>query len=334
MSTMRNLLRNGDLPSILQRLSDPEEMSELVMSSQSSSPNPTGTHVFFYDAVEPATVATLVKDLRVTANTILKAFVDWEVPAPPINLHINSDGGDFMSGIAGGETIRRLKLPVHTHIEGGAASASTILSVSGSHRTITKNSFILIHQIKAGFWGKTDELEEHHANIDKFMAFLCDFYTEKAKVPKGKIKELLKHDLWFNADEALKYGLETVFPTHLHIHSYGGELLAGLSGADSILSQNVHTHIEGGAASSVCGKHRTITPHSFMLIHQLSTGFWGKYMDIEDFKGSMDRFMDSVINIYDKQAKFPKVKLKEVLRHDLWFSAEEALKFGLVDEIK
>ena len=44
--------------------------------------------------------------------------------------------------------------------------------------------------------------------------------------------------------------------------------------------------------------------------------------------------MDSVINIYDKQAKFPKVKLKEVLRHDLWFSAEEALKFGLVDEIK
>lgn len=141
------------------------------------------------------------------------------------------------------------------------------------------------------------------------------------------------------AKKALDLGLDTVFPIHLHIHSYGGELLAGLSGADSILSQNVHTHIEGGAASaatllSVCGSHRTITPHSFMLIHQLSTGFWGKYMDIEDFKGSTDRFMASVIDIYDSRSKLPKAKLKEVLKHDLWFSAEEALKFGLVDEIK
>lgn len=205
---MRNLLRNGDLPEFLKRLADPEEMSELIMSpSGSSSPGPTGTHVYFYDAVEPNTVVTLVKDLRVTATTILKAFVDWEVPAPPINLHINSDGGDFMAGIAGGDTIRKSKLPVHTHIEGGAASAATILSVSGAHRTITKNSFILIHQIKAGFWGKTDELEDHHANIDKFMAFLCDFYVERTKIPKNKIKELLRHDLWFSADEALKFSL-------------------------------------------------------------------------------------------------------------------------------
>ena len=44
------------------------------------------------------------------------------------------------------DLIKRIKSPVHTHVEGLAASAATLLSIAGDHRTMTKNSMMLIHQ--------------------------------------------------------------------------------------------------------------------------------------------------------------------------------------------
>lgn len=111
-----------------------------------------------------------------------------------------------------------------------------------------------------------------------------------------------------------------IIPIHLHIHSYGGEVLAGLAGS-GIISQNyVHTH-------------RTITAQSFILIHQLSAGFWGKHAEIEDWQKNMNRFMEVITHLYSQRTKLPKTKLQGILKHDLWFTAKEALEYGLVDEI-
>ena len=43
--------------------------------------------------------------------------------------------------------------------------------------------------------------------------------------------------------------------------------------------------------------------------------------------------METIRSIYSKHTKIPKKKLDEILDHDLWLSAEECLKYGLVDEI-
>ena len=70
----------------------------------------------------------------------------------------------------------------------------------------------------------------------------------------------------------------------IHINSEGGDLFAGLSMSDAIriCKVPVTTIIEGEAASaatiiSVVADKRMITKNSHMLIHQMSTSFWGKY---------------------------------------------------------
>ena len=72
-------------------------------------------------------------------------------------------------------------------------------------------------------------------------------------------------------------------PIYLHINSYGGSVFAALSVIDTIQYNPVpvYTIIEGAAVSaatmiSVHGKKRYITKSGHMLIHQLSSGFWGK----------------------------------------------------------
>lgn len=126
----------------------------------------------------------------------------------------------------------------------------------------------------------------------------------------------------------------------LYINSYGGSVHAGFSSVDYILKSRVPvtTIIDGCAASaatimSVCGAHRKMNKHAYMLIHQLSSGMWGKYQEMQDKMENCDRFMEMIVEVYKEHTKIPKKELNNILKHDLWWDAATCLKYGLVDEI-
>lgn len=126
----------------------------------------------------------------------------------------------------------------------------------------------------------------------------------------------------------------------LHINSYGGSLFAGLATVDTIRSLNaeVHSIIDGAAASAAtiistsCAK-RSIGKYSKMLIHQLSSGMYGKYNELEDDMENNKHLMETIKAIYKAHTKVPMKKLDEILKHDLWFDSKTCLSLGLVDEI-
>ena len=105
------------------------------------------------------------------------------------------------------DVILNSKIPIHTIVEGCAASAGTIISVVGEKRFITKHSRMLIHQLSSGVWGKMEEINDHHCNSIKLMETIKSIYAEHAKFSPKKLKKILKKDIWLNAEECLKYGL-------------------------------------------------------------------------------------------------------------------------------
>lgn len=126
----------------------------------------------------------------------------------------------------------------------------------------------------------------------------------------------------------------------LHINSYGGELLAGFSSLDVIKYNKVPivSIIEGCAASaatlmSVVASERYISPHAYMLIHQLRGGVWGKYSDMEEDMENSERFMEMIYDIYLKHTKIKKMELKKILKKDVWWDSDTCIKKGLVDGI-
>jgi|TARA_Y100000361_G_scaffold110340_1_gene100390 ATP-dependent protease ClpP protease subunit len=166
------------------------------------------------------------------------------------------------------------------------------------------------------------------------------YYTE---VSRGKNLSLnmkieeLSNDL-VNRMRTLR--LEDPGKIYLHINSYGGSVFAGFSSVDYIMNSTVPvvSVIEGCAASaatimSVVASHRQINKHAYMLIHQLSSGMWGKYQEQKDAMENNDRLMKMIIEIYEEHTKIPKKELNKLLKHDLWWDAETCLKYGLVDEI-
>jgi|TARA_B110000495_G_C22874050_1_gene509739 ATP-dependent protease ClpP protease subunit len=139
---------------------------------------------------------------------------------------------------------------------------------------------------------------------------------------------------------AVKLGMDTPPPIHLHINSYGGSVFAGFSSIDYIMKSKtpVYTYIDGCAASagtlmSVCGVKRFIGENAYMLVHQLSSGLFGKFQEMEDDMKNSQSLMARIKEIYETKTKIPKTKMDALLKHDLWWDAKTCLKYGLVDEI-
>ena len=44
-------------------------------------------------------------------------------------------------------------------------------------------------------------------NNDRLMSLIKDIYIEHTKIPRRKLNEMLKKDLWFDAETCLEYGL-------------------------------------------------------------------------------------------------------------------------------
>jgi ATP-dependent Clp protease protease subunit len=127
---------------------------------------------------------------------------------------------------------------------------------------------------------------------------------------------------------------------HLRMHSYGGDVLAGLASVDTIrsLKTKVYTYVEGAAASaatiiSIAGKKRHIGKNSFMLIHQLSSVCAGTFERLEDEQENNRRMMNTIKSLYKEYTKIPMKELDNILKRDIWFDAATCLKYGLVDEV-
>jgi len=168
----------------------------------------TNNRIYYYSEVSRQKILVLNKSLRNLNDNLLNQaqLLGLDEPAN-IYLHVNSFGGSVFAGLSAVDYVKSCEVPVVTIVEGCAASAATLFSVVGTHRQIRSNAFMLIHQISSGMWGKYEELKDSIDNCDLFMQIIKDIYNEHTKIPKKKLKEILKHDLWFDAETCLEYGL-------------------------------------------------------------------------------------------------------------------------------
>jgi ATP-dependent protease ClpP protease subunit len=126
----------------------------------------------------------------------------------------------------------------------------------------------------------------------------------------------------------------------LFLHSEGGDAYAGLSGMNHIECARVpiHTIADGLVASAatfllLAGSTRYSMRHSSVLIHQMSTGFWGKYADMIDEMQNTHQLMDAFRRIYTSKTKIRKKKLETILNKELTMTASQCLEFGITDAI-
>lgn len=164
-------------------------------------------HIYFYSHVYQTEVLQLNRKIKELDNDLLYQAKIQERDPASIFLHINSNGGSLFAGLAAMDTVLSCHVPVTTIVDGCCASAATFISIVGSERRIPKHGFMLIHQLSGVSWGKFRELQDDHENFNKLMDTIRQIYTTNTNIPPERIDEILDHDLWFDADQCLEYGL-------------------------------------------------------------------------------------------------------------------------------
>ncbi len=130
-----------------------------------------------------------------------------KIEPKPITLYITSNGGLVYQVFGAIDTIRGMKVPVNTVCKGFVASAGTLLSLAGKKRSITESSYMLIHELRAGHWGKFTHLSESLDNSKQLMEHIKSYYLARTKMTSEELDEQLKKDVSWNAQMCLEKGL-------------------------------------------------------------------------------------------------------------------------------
>jgi ATP-dependent Clp endopeptidase proteolytic subunit ClpP len=125
----------------------------------------------------------------------------------PILLYITTHGGLVHAALSVVDTIESLKVPVHTVVSGYVASAGTLISLAGAKRYMTPNAFMMVHEIRSGFWGKYSDARVEYENVTKLMEHIIRYYIAKTKLTREKLTEMLRTDTDLTVGECLELGL-------------------------------------------------------------------------------------------------------------------------------
>jgi ATP-dependent Clp endopeptidase proteolytic subunit ClpP len=192
------------------------------------------------------------------------------------------------------------------------------------------------------------EVRQEKRGIEKTDNKYFHFYPFNDAVSGASVKSCI--------DQVTKWmRLDPGCDIEIQFNSPGGEVVVGLALFDFIQTvraagHHVTTSTIGYAASMAgillqAGDRRVMGAESWLMLHEASFGAQGKTGEVEDRVEWIKRVQDRFLDIFaarcqnadpetaTKALKKSQIKTKWT-RTDFWVDSDEALAFGLVDEVR
>ena len=182
----------------------------------------------------------------------------------------------------------------------------------------------------------TEERQLNVAQMDVFSRLMMDRIIFLGTAIDDYTANVIQAQLLF---------LESVDPTkdiQIYLNSPGGSVYAGLGIYDTMqyIQPKVSTICTGLAASMasvlLCAGEkgrRCALPHARVMIHQPMGGADGQATDMEITVREILKLKKELYEIIAKHSGQPFEQVEKDSDRDHWFTAEEALQYGMIDEV-
>jgi len=149
---------------------------------------------------------------RAKAEEVILSLMNLDAKAGnnPIGIRIFSPGGSLMAIMAICDVIKNMRHPVVTVALGEALSGAAVILSSGDQRFIGEHTMVMLHQPMVIFenWESDfDDLREFTLALNKIEDQMYSLLAENTQKSVPAIKEMLKKEKWFTAEEAIEFGL-------------------------------------------------------------------------------------------------------------------------------
>jgi ATP-dependent Clp protease protease subunit len=136
-------------------------------------------------------------------------YLSSEDPEAPIQMYINSPGGQVYSGMAIYDTMQMVPNPIRTLAVGMTASFGTILLTAGTkgQRYALPHATIHMHQPLGGAQGQASDIEIQAREILRLKDRINQILSKHTGQTSKAIEKDTNRDFYMNAEGAVEYGL-------------------------------------------------------------------------------------------------------------------------------
>jgi ATP-dependent protease ClpP protease subunit len=178
---------------------------------------------------------------------------------------------------------------------------------------------------------KETEVNECVKIVGNEILFYGDIDTENALEFVEKFKKL---EIEMLKRKAEFVGYEPQI--RVHIMSGGGDIFSGLNIMNVLERARVKvvTVAQGSCCSAATfmflgGSERRMGSNAYLLIHQISTEFWGNFHDLRNEMKTSEKFMKMLKKMYLSKTEIPEKKFKRLMKKDIYLSPSKCIKYGI-----
>jgi ATP-dependent protease ClpP protease subunit len=195
---MKKLL-NFESPADIRALVSEKIMAEYNPSIRAAESD-TGATISIYETIGE----DIFNGGGMTAKRIAGAL--RSIGNKPIEVNINSVGGNVFEGIAIYNLLAQHSEKVTVNIVGIAASAASIIAMAGDEIFVGTGAKIMIHNAWTIAMGDKNEFAKMSDTLSKVDAGLNDIYQSKTGLDAKSISKMMDSETWIGADEAIDNG--------------------------------------------------------------------------------------------------------------------------------
>ncbi len=155
-------------------------------------------------------ITTPIDDTIAALITAQLLFLQSEDPERDIFMYINSPGGVVYSGLAIYDTMQHISPNVSTMCMGFCGSMATVILAGGAagKRFVLPNGTVHMHPAGLqNLGGYAPDVEIHARELMRLHERNFDILANHTGQPVERIREDFARDRFFNAEQALEYGL-------------------------------------------------------------------------------------------------------------------------------
>jgi len=154
-------------------------------------------------------VGTAINDQVSNLIVAQLLYLNREDPEAPIQMYINSPGGQIYAGMAIYDTMQMVTNPISTVAVGLTASFGTVLLTAGTpgQRYALPHATIHMHQPLGGAQGQASDIEIQAKEILRLRERLNEILAHHTGQSLEAIARDTERDYYMSAQEAAEYGL-------------------------------------------------------------------------------------------------------------------------------
>lgn len=125
----------------------------------------------------------------------------------PLDIRIDSAGGDVYEGFAIASAIQRYAGETHAYVDGLAASAASYIALMADRVTMNDFSMIMVHNAWCMAVGNKEELVETAARLEALDDTIAGIISARSGLSLDEARDAMAAETWYSAADAAEAGM-------------------------------------------------------------------------------------------------------------------------------